>query len=92
MFYQKSFFAPLIATQLLFFAACGANAETVLKQETVSFKECLKVIEVTKTQTGLTPRMEVDEEALKVAEFIAPDGTVVIACDKEARQVTVSMK
>ena len=92
MIYHKKFFAPLIATKILFFVACGANAETVLKQETVSFKECLKVIEVTKTQTGLTPRMAVDEEALKVAEFVAPDGTVVITCDKDARQVTVSMK
>lgn len=92
MIYHKKFFVPLVAIKILFFGSHGANAETVLKQEMVSFRECLKVIEVTKNQTGLTPRMSVDEEALKVAEFVAPDGIVVITCDKEARQVTVSVK
>ena len=67
-------------------------AETIVKQETVSFEGCLKVIQVTADQIGLTPKLAVDTDALRVAEFSAPDGTVVITCDRDAKQVTVSIK
>ena len=67
-------------------------AETIVKQETVSFEGCLKVIQVTADQIGLAPKLAVDTDALRVAEFGAPDGTVVIKCDRDAKQVTVSIK
>lgn len=67
-------------------------AETIVKQETVSFEGCLKVIQVTADQIGLAPKLAVDTDALRVAEFSAPDGTVVITCDRAAKQVTVSIK
>ena len=67
-------------------------AETIVKQETVSFEGCLKVIQVTADQIGLAPKLAVDTDALRVAEFSAPDGTVVITCDRDAKQVTVSSK
>ena len=67
-------------------------AETIVKQETVSFEGCLKVIQVTADQIGLAPKLAVDTDALRVAEFSAPDGTVVITCDRDAKQVTVSIK
>jgi len=67
-------------------------AETIVKQETVSFEGCLKVIQVTADQIGLAPKLTVDTDALRVAEFGAPDGTVVIKCDRAAKQVTVSIK
>ena len=67
-------------------------AETIVKQETVSFEGCLKVIQVTADQIGLAPKLAVDTDALRVAEFSAPDGTVVIKCDRDAKQVTVSIK
>ena len=67
-------------------------AETIVKQETVSFEGCLKVIQVTADQIGLAPKLTVDTDALRVAEFSAPDGTVVIKCDRAAKQVTVSIK
>ena len=67
-------------------------AETIVKQETVSFEGCLKVIQVTADQIGLAPKLAVDTDALRVAEFSAPDGTVVIKCDRAAKQVTVSIK
>lgn len=67
-------------------------AETIVKQETVSFEGCLKVIQVTADQIGFAPKLAVDTDALRVAEFSAPDGTVVIKCDRDAKQVTVSIK
>ena len=67
-------------------------AETIVKQETVPFEGCLKVIQVTADQIGLAPKLAVDTDELRVAEFNAPDGTVVITCDRAAKQVTVSIK
>lgn len=67
-------------------------AETVVKEETVSFEACLKIISVTSDQIGLEPLLTVDEEKSQTAEFRAPDGTVVIACDGQAKKVTVSIK
>ena len=67
-------------------------AGTVVKEETVSFDDCLKIIAMTADQTGLAPALIVDEEKSQTAEFRAPDGTVVIACDGKAKKVTVSIK
>jgi len=69
-----------------------AVAETVVKEETVSFEACLKIISVTSDQIGLEPLLTVDEEQSQTAEFRAPDGTVVIACDGQAKKVVVSIK
>ena len=67
-------------------------AGTVVKEETVSFDDCLKIIAMTADQTGLAPALTVDEEKSQTAEFRAPDGTVVITCDGQAKKVTVSIK
>lgn len=67
-------------------------ADTVVKEETVSFEDCLKIIAITADQTGLPPSITVEEEQSRTAEFRAPDGTVVIACDGKAKKVTVSIK
>jgi len=67
-------------------------ADTVVKEETVSFEDCLKIIAITADQTGLPPSITVDEEKSRTAEFSAPDGTVVIACDGKAKKVIVSIK
>ena len=67
-------------------------AGTVVKEETVLFDDCLKIIAMTADQTGLAPTLIVDEEKSQTAEFRAPDGTVVIVCNGEAKKVTVSIK
>lgn len=69
-----------------------AMAETVVKEETVSFEACLEIISVTSDQIGLEPLLTVDEAQSQTAEFKAPDGTVVIKCDGKAKKVTVSIK
>ena len=92
MKFRREAFAALAALQCALTLPHAALAETILKRETVSLKGCLKVIEMTVNQTGLTPQMTLDTETQKVAEFVAPDGTVVIKCDGDAKEVVVSLK
>ena len=67
-------------------------AETVIKRETVSFEGCLKVIEMTSEQSGLSPKLTIDTSDRRVAEFMAPDGVLLITCDRDAKTVTISTK
>ena len=92
MKFDREAFAALAALQFALILPQVAIAETILKRETVSLKGCLKVIEMTANQTGLVPQMTLDTETQKVAEFVAPDGTVVIKCDGDAKEVVVSLK
>ena len=68
------------------------SAETVIKRETVSFEGCLKVIEMTSEQSGLSPKLTIDTDDRRVAEFKAPDGVLLITCDRDAKTVTISTK
>ena len=67
-------------------------AETVIKRETVSFEGCLRVIEMTSGQSGLSPKLTIDTSDRRVAEFKAPDGVLLITCDRSAKTVTISTK
>ena len=67
-------------------------ADTVVKEETVSFEACLKIIAVTSDQIGLEPLLTVDEEQFQTAEFRVPDGTVSITCDGQAKKVIVAIR
>lgn len=69
-----------------------ATAQTVIKKETLSFDGCLEVIKLTEAQIGMPPKLTVNTEKRRVAEFLAPDGTVIIECDRSAKEVTVSIK
>lgn len=70
----------------------SVTAQTVIKQDKLSFERCLKVIYSTAEQIGAAPSITVDTEKRRVAEFLAPDGTVVIDCDRETEHVTISIK
>ena len=82
----------VLTLAVFFMMPIFAMAETVVKEEKVSFEACLKIISVTSGQIGLEPVLTVDEEQSQTAEFRAPDGIVVIACDGKAKKVTVSIK
>lgn len=85
-------YKSLCTAALISSLAWSATAQTVIKQDTLSFEGCLKVIEITSEQIGAPPKVKVDADNRRVAEFLAPDGTVVIECDRETEQVTVSIK
>ena len=67
-------------------------AETVIKRETVSFEGCLRVIEMTSEQSGLSPKLTSDTSNRRVAEFKAADGVLLITCDRDAKTVVISTK
>ena len=92
MMRRKFTYINTAATALALGFPLVASAENILKQEAVSFENCLKIIEKTAESTGLTPKLTADTYEARVAEFNAPDGTVVIKCDREANQVTVLIK
>ena len=89
---RKFTYMSIMATAVALGCPVAVSAENILRQEAVSFENCLKIIETTSESTGLTPKLTADTDEARVAEFIAPDGTVVIKCDREAKQVTVLMK
>ena len=89
---RKFTYMSIMATAVALVCPLVVSAENILRQEAVSFENCLKIIETTSESTGLTPKLTADTDEARVAEFIAPDGTVVIKCDREAKQVTVLMK
>lgn len=86
------FLQKVLTLTVLFILPSCAMAGTVVKEETVSFEACLRIISVTSDQIGLEPLLTVDEDQSQTAEFRAPDGTVVIACDGQAKKVIVSIK
>ena len=82
----------LCAAALISSFACSVTAKTVIKQDTLSFEGCLKVIDITAEQIGVPPKVMTDNEKRRIAEFLAPDGTVVIECDGDTKQVIVYIK
>ena len=82
----------LCAAALISSLACSVTAKTVIKQDTLSFEGCLKVIDITTEQIGVPPKVMTDNEKRRIAEFLAPDGTVVIECDGDTKQVIVYIK
>ena len=85
-------YKSLCTAALISSLAWSATAQTVIKQDTLSFEGCLKVIEITAEQIGAPPKVKVDFDNRRVAEFMAPDGTVVIECDGDTKQVIVYIK
>ena len=65
-------------------------AKNVIKQETMSFDACLKVIDMISEQSGFSPKLSVDTDDRRVAEFKTLDGAVFITCDRSANMVTIS--
>ena len=65
-------------------------AKNVMKQETMSFEACLKVIDMTSEQSALSPKLSVDTDDRRVAKFKTSDGAVIITCDRSANMLIIS--
>ena len=85
-------YKSLCIAALISSLACPVTAKTFIKQVTLSFAGCLKVIDITAEQIGAPPKITTDNEKQRIAEFLAPDGTVVIECDGDTKQVIVYIK
>ena len=72
--------------------AAPLKAETVIKEETLSFEKCLDVIATTSAQIAMAPRVTVDRKNLKIVEYDLADGTLLILCDGKKERVRISSK
>ena len=67
-------------------------AEEIISTQTNAFEDCIKVIDVTTDRVGIKPTITSDTSNSRVAEFATNDGTVIIKCNAEAKEITVSVK
>lgn len=85
IFYWASF------VLLPFFLISNAAAEeTVIQQEKISFKKCLKVITTSQDKLSVAPEITDVSDKKRVAVFTLVDGTLTITCNGEEGNVTVS--
>ena len=68
------------------------SAETVIKEETLSFEKCLDVIATTSAQIAMEPRVTADRKNLKIVEYDLADGTLLILCDGKKELVRILSK
>lgn len=72
--------------------ALSAHADTVIKEETLSFAKCLDVIVITSEQISIEPRVTADRKNLKIVEYDLEDGILMISCDGKKQLVRISSK
>ena len=84
--------ATCFSLGVLCLIAFPLSAETVIKEETLSFEKCLDVIATTSAQTALEPRVTADRKNLKIVEYDLADGTLLILCDGKKERVRISSK
>ena len=65
-------------------------AETIIQQEKISFKKCLKVITISQDKLSAVPEITNVSDQKRIAVFTLADGTLTITCDGIEGNVTVS--
>ena len=68
------------------------SAQTVIKEDRLSFEKCLDVIATTSAQIAMEPRVTADRKNLKMVEYDLADGTLLILCDGKKQRVRISSK
>ena len=72
--------------------ALSAHADTLIKEEALSFAKCLDVIAITSEQISIEPRVTADRKNLKIVEYDLEDGILIISCDGKKQLVRISSK
>ena len=67
-------------------------SDKIIKQEPMSFEQCLKVIDVSVDKLSVTPQISDVSANNRVAIFTLFDGTLKIICNGEIEVITVSTK
>ena len=81
-----------ISLEVVCLIAAPLKAETVIKEDTLSFEKCLDVIATTSVQIAMEPRVSADRENLKIVEYDLADGILLILCDGKKQRVRISSK
>ena len=85
-------FATCFSLGVVYLIADPLSAETVIKEETLSFEKCLDVIATTSAQIAIEPRVTAHRKNLKIVEYDLADGTLLILCDGKKERVRISSK
>ena len=86
----KVFFGAAVAFLSICFTSNAAAEETIIQQEKLSFKRCLKVITTSQDKLSIAPEVEDVSDQKRIAVFTLVDGTLTITCDGVEGNVTVS--
>ena len=81
----------VISLLLFVFAKPLIAEEKIIKQEKMSFAQCLKVIEVSKDKLSIAPKISDVSTQKRVAIFSLVDGTLTITCDGVEGSVVVTI-
>ena len=80
----------IVSTIFSFIMVSFAMAEeTIIKEETISFEKCLKVIKTSENKLSIAPEIKDITDKKRVAIFTLVDGTLTIECDGIEGKVTV---
>ena len=81
----------IVSTIFSFIMVSFAMAEeTIIKEETISFEKCLKVIATSQDKLSVAPEITDASDQKRIAVFTLTDGTLTITCDGLEGNVTVS--
>ena len=72
--------------------AASLKAETMIKEETLSFEKCLDVIATKSAQIAIEPRVTADRKHFKNVEYDLAGGILLILCDVKKERVRISSK
>ena len=86
----KLFCGAVMLLMPLSIASSAIAEETIIQQEKISFKKCLKVIMTSQDKLSIAPEIKDVSDQKRVAVFILVDGTLTITCDGTEGNVTVS--
>ena len=86
----------IISVLSLFLPACaGLNTATtqqpISRSETMSFKECLGVIQRTSDQLSVVPKNIVNTVDLRMVRFLTADGSILVTCSRPDRRLVITI-
>lgn len=85
------FFLKFFCLLSLFLTAAQAE-EKIIKNESMSFELCLKVISVSEDKLSIAPKISDSDDKKRVATFSLVDGMLTITCDGQKGLVLVTTK
>lgn len=80
----------IIAFKIALFCFSNATADTIIKQEKMSFETCLKVIETSENKLSIKSKVSEEPGQKRIALFKLADGTLKIVCDGDKSSIKVS--
>ena len=91
-FHKQVLQGSLAGFMMIFVSSYVGAKETIIQQEKISFEKCLKVITTSQDKLSVAPEITDVSDQKRIAVFTLVDGTLMITCDGEEGNVTVSTK